>query len=86
MWFFGGNRGVEVICKIYVLQDLAAGRDSLSVTKETHKQLYDILTSLDTKATGLLAVNAFFIAGLVALFPCPDKSPEVIGVTPPMWL
>jgi hypothetical protein len=34
---------------------------------------------------GSTAVNAFFIAGLVALFPSPDKSPEVIGVTPPMW-
>src|SRR5216683_2674763 len=59
MWFFGRSRGADIVGKVIALQGFATTRDSLS-------QLYGILTILNTKATGLLTVDALFIAILSA--------------------
>jgi hypothetical protein len=83
MWFLGRDRGVELIGKICALQGFAADTTSLNVTKETLNQLYSILTILDAKATGLLTVNAFFIAALLALLASSEEVARVIGMIAP---
>jgi hypothetical protein len=86
MWFLGRDRGVELIGKIRALQGFAADRNSPNVTKETLNQLYGILSILDTKATGLLTVNAFLIAAILAVLASPQQLANIIGVTPPSWV
>jgi hypothetical protein len=73
MPFVGRERGIELIYKLAAAQKLSDIKDGLA-------QLYTILTILDTKATGLLTVNAFLIAGLVA---SADQIKYVLGFTPP---
>ncbi len=60
MWFCGEDRGADLIGKITKLGQLPETKDKLG-------QLYGILTILDSKATGLLTMNALFAAILAAL-------------------
>ena len=73
MFFFGRTRGTDLVDKIRALQ-------KHSETNEVFKQLYEILTILDGKATGLLTVNAFFIAGLAAFLASSDQIGKYIGL------
>lgn len=72
MWFFGRSRGQELIGKATSLQGLATTKDVLG-------QLYGILTILDAKATGLLTVNALFIAILSAFLASIDTITKLIN-------
>jgi hypothetical protein len=74
--FFGPDRGAELINKITAAQRVNEVNDKLV-------QLYTILTILDTKATGLLTVNAFLIAALVAFLASADQIKEALGFLPP---
>lgn len=74
MWFFGQSRGATLTPNIALVQ-------ADDVLKRRLDQYYGILTILDQKATGLLTVNAFLIAGLIALLTATDTSS--FGVTPP---
>ena len=63
MWFFGRERGIELLEKVTVERRLSTRLP----------ELYAILTILDQKAAGLLTINAFLIAGLVAALTAPEK-------------
>jgi hypothetical protein len=72
----GPKRGTTLIGKV-------AGLSGLAPTRETLDRLYAILSILDTKATGLLTVNAFLIAVLVVFLNELDKISRVIGIEIP---
>jgi hypothetical protein len=74
--FLGPDRGTELAFKIAAVQKHGEVKDGLA-------QLYGILSILDTKATGLLTVNAFLIAALVAFFAAPDQIKNTLGFAPP---
>src|SRR5690349_18395981 len=74
--FFGSDRGAELAYKIAAAQKFEAVKDGLA-------QLYAILSILDTKATGLLTVNAFLIAALVAFLASVDTVKAALGFAPP---
>ena len=74
--FFGAERGTELVYKIAAAQKLNDVKDGLT-------QLYTILTILDTKATGLLTVNAFLIAAVVAFLASADQVKTALGFAPP---
>src|SRR5207244_2333759 len=73
MFFFGRPRGTDLVDKIRALQKHPE-------TNEVFKELYEILTILDGKATGLLTVNAFFIAGLAVFLASSDQIGKYIGL------
>jgi len=79
VWFIGSARGTELIPEIKALQTLGA-------TNETLKQLYGILTILDTKATGLLTVDALLIAAFVVFVGSSDQTSKLIGFAVPSRL
>lgn len=66
--FFGKHRGSALLRKVEHLQEHAQTRESVN-------QLYTFLTVLDTKATGLLTVDAVLAAILLAFL----SSREAIG-------
>lgn len=72
MWFFGKRRGAEIIVKTTALHGKATPRDILG-------QLYELLTILDSKAAGLLTVDALFIAILGTLLGSPETMKTLIG-------
>lgn len=74
--FFGSERGTELVFKIAAAQRHGDVKDGLA-------QLYGILSILDTKATGLLTVNAFLIAALVVFFGSADQIQNALGFAPP---
>ena len=59
MWFFGNRRGSDLIAKVTALQDH-------KIPKGVLGQFYDDLTTLDSKASGLLTIDTLFIAILLA--------------------
>src|SRR5437763_9163036 len=75
MWFFGRSRGTELIEKATAL--VAFG------PKQILGQLYGILSILDTKAAGLLTVDAFLIAALIAFFASPQEVAQQFGLSVP---
>jgi hypothetical protein len=76
MWFFGKSRDADIVGKVIALQSFATTRDSLS-------QLYGMLTILDTKATGLLTVDALFIAILSAFLVSGDAITRMMKLAVP---
>jgi len=70
MIFFGKTRGTALVDKIRALQKHPE-------TNEVFKELYEILTILDGKATGLLTVNAFFITGLAVFLASSDQITKI---------
>lgn len=73
--FLGPDRGSELAFKIAAAQKFGDVKDGLA-------QLYGILSILDTKATGLLTVNALLIAAL-ALLGSADQIKSALGFAPP---
>jgi len=72
MWFFGKQRGMDLVEKVKALQD-----PKLAQIKDCLDQLYSLLTILDSKATGLLTVDTLLLAILLAFL---DKPREVAGL------
>jgi hypothetical protein len=79
VWFLGRTRGTELIRKTTALQNFGA-------SNETFKQLYGILTILDTKATGLLTVDALLIAACVVFIGSAEQTRTLIGFAIPSRL
>jgi len=67
MWFFGDKRGQDLIDKVRALH-------SQDMVKDVLTQLYADLSTLDSKASGLLTVDGLFVA-ILSLYP----SLNVIG-------
>jgi hypothetical protein len=76
MWFFGKNRGMDLVDKVKALQKDSA----LAQTKAYLDQLYAFLTILDTKATGLLTVDTILLAILLAFLDNPRDVARLIRV------
>jgi len=70
-WFFGKNRGADLVVKVKALQGLKRKHNL-----ECLDQFYVYLTILDSKATGLLTVNALFIAILVVFLASGESIAE----------
>jgi hypothetical protein len=76
MWFLGKSRGTELTTK-------AAALSGFTGTKDTLLQLYGILSILDSKATGLLTVDAFLIAALVGITASRQEIIQQFGLSVP---
>lgn len=79
MWFFGKSRGTDIVGKVTALQAFGTTKDSLG-------QLYGVLTILDGKATGLLTVDALFIAILSTFLASADAIAKLIKVAAPSFV
>jgi hypothetical protein len=78
MWFFGKNRGMDLVDKVNALQN-----PDLAPTKDCLDRLYSSLTILDTKATGLLTVDTLLLAILLAFLDMLNDVAKLIGVGTP---